>query len=141
MDENLRINDVTLLTLYSVQDHARGTLCVAEYDKHVPFEIKRIFYLYDLPKNVIRGQHAHLKQEQFIISLSGSIEFSTTYQKKKRKFTLSRPTEGIYFPPMTWIDIKILEVPAICLILSSGLYDESDYIRDYQVFEALADKA
>lgn len=140
MQKNLRLKDVTLLTLYSVQDPLRGTLCVAEYDKHVPFDIKRIFYLYDLPVNVLRGQHAHRKQEQFIISLSGTIELSTTYRGNKRSFTLSRPTEGIYFPPMTWIDIKVLEVPAICLVISSGLYDESDYIRDYKTFEKLAEK-
>ena len=87
------MDDVALLSLYSVKDIERGTLCVAEYGKHIPFDMKRVFYLYDLPKNITRGQHAHRKQDQFLICLSGSIELSTVRKHKKQQFTLSRPNE------------------------------------------------
>lgn len=134
-----RLDDVTLLTLYSVKDPSRGTLCVAEFDKHIPFDMKRIFYLYDLPEGGIRGRHAHRRQDQFLICLSGSVDVSSVRKSGKRQFTLSRPTEGLYFPPMTWIAIKVVETPAICLVVSSGAYDEKDYIRNYADFEAALD--
>jgi len=131
------LDDVALLTLYSIKDMERGTLCVAEYDKHIPFEMKRVFYLYDLPQGIVRGQHAHRQQDQFIICLSGSIELSTMRNHKKQHFTLSHPNEGVYFPSMTWVSIKVLKIGTICLVISSGAYDEDDYIRNYAAFEAL----
>jgi len=135
------MDDVTLLTLYSVKDAARGTLCVAEYEKHIPFVIQRIYSLYDMPKGITRGEHAHRKQDQFLICLVGSVELSTERSHGKQQFILSRPNEGVYFPPMTWVSIKVLEVPTICLVIASGPYDESDYIRDYTTFQHMTGNA
>jgi hypothetical protein len=134
---SLRLDDVSLLTLYSVKDLKRGTLCVAEYDKHIPFDIKRIFYLYDLPLGITRAEHAHREQDQFLICLSGRIELLTERNHSKQSFILSRPTEGIYFPPMTWVSLKVLDTPAICIVIASGPYEEDDYIRDYATFRTL----
>ena len=137
MAMSTRLDDVTLLTLYSVKDAQRGTLCVAEYGKHIPFDMKRIFYLYDMPVNTVRGQHAHRQQDQFLICLTGSVELSTERKHCQQTFTLSHPHEGVYFPPMTWVGIKVLEPSTMCLVVSSGAYDEDDYIRNHEAFESL----
>lgn len=130
-------SEVVLIPLHSVDDSERGTLCVAEFGKDIPFEIKRIFYLYNLSSDTVRGQHAHRKQEQFIMCLSGSVEVLTVQNGKESRFTLSQPNQGVYLPPMTWVRIKVLDISAIYLVVSSGLYEESDYIRNYEEFEKL----
>ena len=127
----------TLIPLHSVHDVERGTLSVAECGKDIPFEIKRIFYLYNFSADIVRGQHAHRKQEQFIVCLSGSIQLSTIGKDEEITFTLSQPNEGVYLPPMTWVNVKVLVIPAIYLVVSSGLYEESDYIRNYNKFKTL----
>jgi hypothetical protein len=129
-------NDVTLLALSTIKDNVRGSLGVAECGKDIPFDIKRVFYLYDLPLHGSRGQHAHRKQNQFLICLSGSIQLSTIYKNARRELLLSAPDQGVYLPAMTWLDIEVLEVPALCLVLASGLYDENDYIRNFALFQA-----
>ena len=133
----LRPDCATLIALQSVKDAERGTLCVAEYSTHVPFEIRRVFYLYDLPKGIVRGQHAHRKQGQFLICLTGSIELTTVRKDQRKHFTLSRPDEGVYLPPLTWLNIKVQESNTLCLVIASGSYDENDYIRNYAAFETL----
>lgn len=135
---NLRRDRVTLLTLHSVEDSERGTLCVAEHDKHIPFEMKRIFYLYDLPEGIMRGQHAHRHQDQFLICLQGSVEIlAIDKHRQHHSFTLSRPNVGLYFPAMTWVSFKTLTINTLCLVISSGVYDESEYIRNFANFKAL----
>jgi len=129
--------DVSLHTLHSVNDSGRGSLCVAEQDKDVPFPIQRVFYLHDLPEGIERARHAHRFQDEFLICLGGKVEVTTIRGQNQRHFTMSRPDEGLYLPSMTWISIKVLSAMTTCLVLCSGLYNESDYIRNYAHFEVL----
>jgi UDP-2-acetamido-3-amino-2,3-dideoxy-glucuronate N-acetyltransferase len=125
---------VALVRFHSVRDTIRGTLCVAEYDKQIPFEPKRIFYIYDLPLGGVRGEHAHRNQKQLFVCLRGRVDIITQISAEKCHFTLSRPDEGLYLPPMTWMSFKVMEQDTLCLVISSGIYDEDDYIRGYDAF-------
>lgn len=111
-----------------------GYITVAESEKNVPFEIKRVYWTYFTPNEVTRGGHAHYDLEQVIFAVSGIIEFTTEeLNGQKRTFILDNPNIGIYIPKMVWRDIKFSH-NAVLLCLASKLYDESDYIRDYPVF-------
>ena len=118
----------------------RGNLSFIEGNKHVPFDIRRVFYLYDMPTEAERGAHGHRHLQQFIIPLSGSFTVITDDGLNKQSFYLKRPWEGLYIPPMTWKELKDFSSGVVCLVLASELYDEQDYIRDYDEFIKLAKK-
>jgi hypothetical protein len=126
-----------LIQLQSIPDSERGILGVAECDTHVPFKIERIFYQYDMPVNAQRGGHAHFEQEQFLIAMSGILKVQTRQDGNEWSFTLESPTEGLFIPAMTWLTLETFRVGSICLVLTSGKYVESDYIRDYGKFRAM----
>jgi len=123
-----------LIELQSIPDSDRGVLGVAECDTHVPFDIKRVFYQYDMPAGVERGGHAHIEQMQFLIPLAGAIKVVTQQGKNKWSFTLDNPAQGLFVPAMTWLTLETLKTKSICLVLTSDKYIESDYIRDYSKF-------
>jgi hypothetical protein len=126
-----------LIQLQSIPDPKRGILGVAECDTHVPFKIERIFYQYDMPVNAQRGGHAHFEQEQFVIAMSGALKVRTQQGGNEWSFTLENPVEGLFIPAMTWLTLETLSVGSICLVLTSGKYIESDYIREYNTFTAM----
>ncbi|MCL1956125.1 MAG: FdtA/QdtA family cupin domain-containing protein [Fibromonadales bacterium] len=113
----------------------RGNLSVVEGKQSVPFNIKRIYYLYDVPGGTKRGGHAHRKLEQLIIAASGSFTVVLHNGKKKERYTLNRPNIGLYIPKMTWREIENFSSGAVCLVLASEHYDESDYIRNFKEFK------
>lgn len=127
------ISNCRLIDIPEISDH-RGSLSVLETNAIVPFDIKRIFYIYDVTPDEDRGEHAHKECEQFIICLKGSIDLEVDDGEKKVKYNLISPTQGVYIPKMIWATLKNFSTEAICLVLASDFFDESDYIRDYDKF-------
>jgi hypothetical protein len=113
---------------------ARGNLTFLEELKHIPFEIQRVYYIYDVPGGEIRGSHAFKTQQELIIALSGSFDILTHDGHTEQRFTLNRSYNGLYLPPMTWRTLENFSTNSVCLVISSALYDEKDYIRSKDEF-------
>lgn len=111
-----------------------GNLTFIEGQQHIPFEIKRVYYLYDVPGGAIRGGHAHKRLQQVIISMSGSFDVTLDDGQHNQKYHLNRSYYGLYLCPMIWREIDNFSSGSVCLVLASHCYDESDYYRDYQAF-------
>jgi hypothetical protein len=109
---------------------------VVNNNDNIPFEVKRIFYIYDIPGGEDRGAHAHKDCHQFLIAVSGSFEVEMDDGTNKRTVTLNRPYYGLHIPPGIWAAEKGFSSGAVCLVLASHKYDEKDYIRDYSNFLA-----
>ena len=127
------IYDCSIIELPRVQDRAGNITPIHEYD-NIPFEIARVFYLYDIPGGESRGAHAHKECHQFIIAASGSFEISMDDGVNKKTAALNRPYFGLHIPPGIWAYELNFSSGAICLVLTSHKYDEKDYIRDYDEF-------
>ncbi|MBL8510603.1 MAG: WxcM-like domain-containing protein [Betaproteobacteria bacterium] len=112
----------------------RGNLTFVEGGVHLPFEIKRVYYLYDVPGGSTRAGHAHKALQQLIIAMSGSFDVNIDDGYKKKSYHLNRSYFGLYMPPMTWRDIDNFSSGAVCLVLASEHYAESDYIRNHDDF-------
>ncbi len=113
----------------------RGNLTFVEGGRHVPFEIKRVYYLYDVPGGAERGGHAHKGLHQLIVAMSGSFDIVLDDGQSKKRFHLARSYFGLYVCPMIWREMDNFSSGAVCLVLASNLYDESDYYRDYDEFK------
>ena len=113
---------------------ARGNLTTIESGRHIPFEIKRVYYLYDVPGGAERGGHAHKKLQQLIIAASGSFDVVLDNCFEKKSYSLNRSYMGLLVTPMFWREIKNFSSGSVCLVLASDHYDESDYFRDYSEF-------
>ena len=122
-----------ILELPKIVD-ARGNLSFIESGRHVPFSIQRVYYLYDVPGGSDRGAHAHKALKQLIVAMSGSFDVVLDDGKEKKRFHLNRSYYGLYVCPMMWRDLDNFSSGAVCLVLASDRYSESDYIRDYQHF-------
>jgi hypothetical protein len=112
----------------------RGSLTFIEGEYHIPFRIRRIFYLYDVPTGESRGAHAHRRLEQIIICLAGSFDAHLDDSFNKRSVHLNRPWQGLYIPPMIWAAEVNFDPGSVCLVLASEPFDEADYIRDYDEY-------
>ena len=130
-----RVSDCVLIEFPKVPD-PRGSLTFIEGARHVPFDIRRIFYLYDVPTAESRGAHAHRTLEQVLICLAGSVDASLDDGSEQRTVHLNRPWLGLYIPPMIWAAETNFDPGSVCLVLTSAYYDESDYHRDYEAFLA-----
>lgn len=129
------INDCKLIKLPKIAD-ARGNLSFIEGGIHIPFEIKRAYYLYDVPGGSDRGSHAHKNLHQFVVAMSGSFDVVLDDGKEKKRFHLNRSYYGLYVRPMMWRDLDNFSSGAVCMVLASEHYDATDYIRDYEEFIA-----
>ena len=119
----------------------RGNLTFIEAEKHVPFKIKRTYFIYAVPHNQVRGNHAHKTLYQFIIAINGSFNITLDDgMSKKKKYHLTKPNSGLYLAPMVWRKLDDFSENAVCLCLVSELYDENDYIRDYKYFKKMVKK-
>ena len=127
------INDCKVFELPKITD-PRGDLTFIQNLDQIPFEIKRVFYIYDVPTGESRGSHAHRNLKQFIICLSGSFDVLLDDGKQKKKVHLNRPWQGLYVPEMIWSSEANFDPGAVCLVLVSELYDSKSYIRDYDLF-------
>ncbi len=112
----------------------RGNLSVIEEETHIPFQIKRIYWIYDVPGGEIRGSHAFRHTEEFIVALSGSFDVILHDGIKEVKYALSRSYYGLYIPRLTWRRIENFSTNSLAIILASGEYREEEYIRDFDAF-------
>ena len=129
----MSLADCKIIELPKIVD-VRGNLSFVENGKHIPFEISRVYYLYDVPGGADRGSHAHKKLKQLIIAVSGSFDVVLDDGKSKQNFSMNRGNYGLYIAPMTWRKLENFSVGSVCLVLASEIYDEEDYIRDYSNF-------
>ncbi len=133
MSERNGIAACQIIDLPKVSD-PRGNLTFIEQQRHVPFDIQRVYYLYDVPGGAERGGHAHRELEQFIIAMSGSFDVVLDDGSVKKRVHLNRSYYGLYLPRMIWRELDNFSSGAVCLVLASTLYDEDDYYRDYNEF-------
>ena len=129
----MSIEECKVLSLPVVHDR-RGNLTYIESLKIIPFEIKRVYYLYDVPGGAERGGHAHKQLHQLIIAMSGSFDVLLDDGKDKKKFHLNRSYNGLYICPMIWREINNFSSGSVCMVLASTFYDEQDYYREYAEF-------
>ncbi|WP_144373410.1 sugar 3,4-ketoisomerase [Vogesella urethralis] len=127
------LSDCKLIELPKIAD-PRGNLTFVENGNHIPFDIKRIYYLYDVPGGAERGGHAHKELTQLIIATSGSFDVILDDGFDKRRFHLNRPYQGLLVKPMMWRELDNFSSGSVCMVLASDFYTESDYYRDYQEF-------
>lgn len=116
--------------------HEKGNISVIENGGSIPFEVNRVFYLYDIPGGEDRGAHAHKECHQFLVAVSGAFDIILDDGKTKRTVTLNRPYLGLHIPPGIWAGEIGFSSGSVCLVLASHLYDAGDYIRDYNQFLA-----
>lgn len=112
----------------------RGNLTFVESNRHIPFPIQRVYYLYDVPGGAERGGHAHKALHQLIIAMSGSFDIHLDDGKEKKTIHMNRSYNGLYICPMIWREIDNFSSGAVCMVLASDYYDESDYYRKYDEF-------
>ena len=128
------VSDCKIINLPLIDD-IRGNLTFIESNKHIDFEIKRVYYLYNVPKNQLRAGHAHKKLNQIIICLTGAVEILIDDGDRKEIIILSDPAKGLLLKPRVWREINFIEENSICLCLADQFYEESDYLRKYDDFK------
>lgn len=124
-----------------VMTDPRGKLTFVEHGAHLPFSFERAYYLYGVPEGEARGGHAHKNLNQFMIALAGGFDVHIEDGVGRRTIRLDRPDQGLYICPMIWRELDNFAANSICLVLASSVYDEGDYIRDYEAFLAAASGA
>ena len=128
------VSDCRIVELDKHHSDRKGNLTVVENGVTLPFDVKRVYYLYDVPGGESRGAHAHRELEQLIIAASGSFTVTLDDGVSKKSFFLNRPYQGLYVKPGLWRDLGDFSSGAVCMVLASEVYQKEDYIRDYQEF-------
>ncbi|CAE6702553.1 sugar 3,4-ketoisomerase [Paraburkholderia nemoris] len=131
------VDDCQILEFPRIHD-PRGTLTPIENGRQIPFEIERVYYLYDVPGGASRAGHSHKQLQQVLIAISGSFDVHVDDGRERRVFHLNRPFLGLYVPRMIWREIDNFSSNAVCLALASMMYDEADYYRKYEDFALAA---
>lgn len=132
--KNNTVYDCSVIEYKQHHSDRKGNITVIENGEDLPFEVSRVYYLYDVPGGESRGAHAHKELKQLIVAASGSFDVIIDDGNIKRTVTLNRPYQGLKIVPGIWRDINNFSSGAICLVLASHKYDENDYIRDYNEF-------
>lgn len=128
----ITVADIKILSIPKIHD-TRGNLSVIEGNV-IPFTMKRVYYLYDVPSGAERGGHSHKNQQEFLVALSGSFTVVLTDGKDKISVTLNKPNEGLLIPNGIWRELENFSSGSVCLVIASDVFEEADYIRDYQEF-------
>lgn len=131
-------SDVSEIQLPQIHD-PRGDLTFVKGGNHIPFQIARVYYLYNVPVDAERGGHAHRDLEQVVFALSGSFRMKVDDGTTKSEYWLRDPRKGLYISKMVWREMDAFSQGAVCMVLASMPYDEADYVRDYDVFQALTE--
>lgn len=134
----MSINNCKIIDLPKIVDQ-RGNLTFIESERHIPFEIKRVYHLYDVPGGASRAGHAHKVLHQFLIAIAGSFDVLLDDGFEKKKYHLNRSYYGLYIQPLIWRELDNFSSGAVCLSLVSEFYDEADYYRDYADFQRVAE--
>lgn len=132
--EKYSVCDCFVIELDRHHSDRKGNLTVVENGETLPFDVKRVYYIYDVPGGENRGTHAHKQLEQLIVAASGSFTVTLDDGKSKRSFFLNRPYQGLLVKPGMWRDLDNFSSGAVCMVLASEVYDKNDYIRDYNEF-------
>ena len=127
------MHDCRIINLPQIQDR-RGNLTFIEASNHIPFDIRRVYYLYDVPGGSERGGHAHKGLHQLVIAMSGSFEVVLDDGGEKKRFHLNRSFYGLYVCPMMWRELDNFSSGSVCMVLASNRYAEDDYYRDYDEY-------
>jgi dTDP-4-dehydrorhamnose 3,5-epimerase-like enzyme len=135
----MSISQCKMIDLPRIND-PRGNLTFIEGSQHIPFDIRRVYYLYDVPGGAERGGHAHKALSQLIIAMSGSFDVILDDGTGKKKFHLNRSYQGLYVCPMIWRELNNFSSGSVCMVLASNIYEESDYYRDYDEYLAEINK-
>lgn len=129
----MSLEDCKIIDLPKISD-PRGNLTFIEGNQHIPFDIRRVYYLYDVPGGAERGGHAHKALSQLIIAMSGSFDVILDEGGEKKRFHLNRSYQGLYVCPMMWRELDNFSSGSVCMVLASNIYEESDYYRDYNEY-------
>jgi len=127
------IEQCRIIELPKISD-PRGNLTFVEANRHIPFDIKRVYYLYDVPGGSVRAGHGHKQLQQLFIAMSGSFDLLIDDGHEKKKYHMNRSYYGLYVCPMIWRDLDNFSSGSVCMVFASDYYDESDYYREYQDF-------
>jgi hypothetical protein len=129
----MSLENCRIIELPKIYD-PRGNLTFVEGSNHIPFDIRRVYYLYDVPGGAERGGHAHKALHQLIVAMSGSFDVILDSGRVKQRFHLNRSYYGLYICPMIWRELDNFSSGSVCMVLASNLYDESDYYRNYSEY-------
>lgn len=129
----MSLGDCKVIELPKISD-PRGNLTFIEGGRHIPFDIRRVYYLYDVPGGAERGGHAHKALSQLIIAMSGSFDVILDEGGEKKRFHLNRPYQGLYVCPMMWRELDNFSSGSVCMVLASNMYEDSDYYRVYNEY-------
>ena len=132
--EKYNVYDCTMIELDKHHSDRKGNISVVQNGETLPFDVKRVYYLYDIPGGESRGAHAHRELMQLIIAASGSFRVTLDDGNVKRSFVLNRPYQGLFVKPGIWRDLDDFSSGAVCMVLASDKYSSEDYIRDYKEF-------
>ena len=132
----MNIEDVKLIELPKFLD-SRGNLSFAEQRNHIPFEIKRTYWIYDVPGGESRGGHAYIQNQEFIVALSGAFDVIVDDGQQKKMFTLNRSYYGLYIPAGLWREMENFSTNSLALEFGSEHFNKEDYIRDYELFKKM----
>ena len=127
------LSQCKIIDLPKISD-PRGNLTFVEGGNHIPFDIQRVYYLYDVPGGAERGGHAHKELQQLIIAMSGSFDVVVGDGRDRKRFHLNRSYNGLYVCSMVWRELDNFSSGSVCMVLASNKYDEDDYYRDYEEF-------
>lgn len=131
----MSISNCRIVELPKISD-PRGNLTFVEGGRHVPFDVARVYYLYDVPGGSERGSHAHRNLQQFIVAMSGSFDVALFDGRHERRFHLNRSYYGLYVPRMIWRTLDNFSSGSVCMVLASLRYEEDDYIRDFDAYRS-----
>lgn len=131
------LNKAKIINLPKIED-PRGNLTFIEENNHIPFAIKRVYWIYDVPGGEVRGGHAYKKNNEFVIALSGSFDVIIKDGKTRKKFSLNRSYYGLYIPKMLWRSVENFSTNSLCLVLASEKYNEKDYLRNWDEYKKIA---